>query len=152
MARRYDTWFDTSWGAHAWAVETRTAPAALGPIAGRTVADAVRLPLDDASVDAAITVATVEFTGDAGAVLTEMVGVTRPGRRVAAVLNPTSLWGLPDRPARHDPYARGRFPNRAELLRLGRRNGRTRLAGALFTAGRLPRCGAVQILTVEVGR
>ena len=213
VARRYDTWFDTSWGAHAWAVETRALLAALGPIAGRTVADvgcgtgrltdrlaangalvvgvdldpamltvaavrapgriiradAVRLPLADASVDAAVTVAILEFTDDAGAVLAEIARVTRPGGRVvAAVLNPTSLWGLLDQPTRHDPYARGCLLNRAELLRLGRRHGRVRLAGALFTAERLPRrdtlsplleragrlaprFGALQILTVEVG-
>jgi SAM-dependent methyltransferase len=213
-ARRYDTWFDTGWGTQAWAVETRAVLAALGPIAGCTVADvgcgtgrltdllaatgafavgvdldpamltvaagrapgriiradAARLPLADASVDAAVTVATLEFTDDAGTVLAEMARVTRPGGRVvAAVLNPTSLWGLLDRPTRHDPYQRGCFLDRAELLRLGRRHGRARLAGALSTAGRLPlrdtvsplleragrlapRCGAVQILTVEVGR
>ena len=98
VARRYDTWFDTSWGAHAWSAETRAALAALGPIAGRTV---------------------------------------------ATVLNPTSLWGLLDRPARHDPHSRGTYPNRAEMLRLGRRHGRARRLA--------PRFGAVQILTVEVG-
>jgi SAM-dependent methyltransferase len=42
-------------------------------------ADAHRLPLADASMDAAITVATLEFTASPAQVLAEMARITRPG-------------------------------------------------------------------------
>ena len=57
-----------------------------------TRADAHRLPLAGASMDAAVTVATLEFTASPAQVLAEMARITRPGGRlVAAVLNPASL-------------------------------------------------------------
>ena len=207
-ALRYDAWFDSAWGRYAWRIETRAVLAALGPLAGRRVADigcgtgrllgiltshgaravgidtdpgmltlaatrgpvvradAHRLPLTDASMDAAITVATLEFTADPGQVLTEMARITRPGGRlVAAVLNPASLWGILDQPARRAPYNSGCFLPRDALLILGRRHGQIGIRGALFaaahlparrllgpaleTAGRItPRFGAFQVLTV----
>ena len=131
-----------------------------------TRADAHRLPLAGASMDAAVTVATLEFTASPAQVLAEMARITRPGGRlVAAVLNPASLWGLLDRPARRAPYASGCFLPRDDLLALGQKHGQARVRGALFAAGRLParpllgpaleatgkimgRSGAVQVLTV----
>ena len=161
-AAHYDAWFDSPWGRHAWRVETAAVLAALGPLAGRRVADigcgtgrllgslsshgaqavgidtdpamlalastrgrvaradAHQLPLADASVDGAVTVATLEFTADPARVLTEMARITRPGGRlVAAVLNPGSLWGILDQPARRAPYASGCFLPRVDLLALG---------------------------------
>ncbi len=132
-------------------------------------ADAHHLPLSGACMDAAVTVATLEFTDDPGEVLAEMARITRPGGLlVAAVLNPASPWGLLDRPARRAPYSAGCFLPRASLLALGRRHGRARLRGVLFAAKRLPvrpaigpaleaaarivpRFGALQILTVTPG-
>ena len=161
-AAHYDAWFDSPWGRHAWRVETAAVLAALGPLAGRRVADvgcgtgrllgslsshgaqavgidtdpamltfaaargpvaradAHRLPLADASMDAAVTMATLEFTADPARVLTEMARITRPGgRMVAAVLNPARLWGILDQPARRAPYASGCFLPRVDLLALG---------------------------------
>jgi SAM-dependent methyltransferase len=129
-------------------------------------ADVHRLPVADGSVGAAVTIATLEFTADPAPVLAEMARITRPGGLlVAAVLNPASLWGLLDQPARRAPYATGCFLPRARLLALGRRPGQTRIRGVLFAARRLParralgpaleragkitpRYGALQILTV----
>jgi SAM-dependent methyltransferase len=207
-ALRYDSWFDSAWGCYAWPIETRAVLDALGPLAGRRIADigcgtgrllgilnsqgaqavgidtdpvmltlaatrgpvaradAHRLPLADASVDAAVTVATLEFTAEPGQVLTEMARITRPGGRlVAAVLNPASLWGILDRPARRAPYASGCFLPRDGLLALGHRHGHARIHGVLFAAAHLParrlwgpameatgrlapRLGAFQVLTV----
>ena len=59
-------------------------------------ADTHRLPLADGSVDAAVTIATLEFTADPAVVLAEMAQVIRAGGLlVAAVLNRASPWGLP---------------------------------------------------------
>ena len=141
-----------------------TVAAARGPTAR---ADAHQLPLADASADAAVTVATLEFTTAPAQVLAEMARIVRPGGRiVAATLNPASLWGILDKPARRSPYANGCFLPRPRLLALGRRHGQARLRGALFAAGHLParpvlgpaletageimpRFGAFQILTVQ---
>ncbi|HUY51166.1 MAG TPA: class I SAM-dependent methyltransferase [Streptosporangiaceae bacterium] len=161
----------TSHGAKAAGVDADAAALTLAAARGTVArADAHRLPLADASMDAAVTVATLEFTTDPGQVLTEMARVTRPGGRlVAAVLNPASLWGLLDRPAHRDPYTSGCFLPRADLLALGRRHGRARIRGVLFAAGHLParpalgpaletagkvipRFGACQILTVRTGQ
>lgn len=138
-----------------------------GRAPGRLIrADARRLPFADASVDSAVSVATLEFT-DAAAVLAEMARVTRPGGRIVVLtLNPASIWGLVDRPTRAEPYASGRFFNRTELRRMGRIHGQTRVKSHLFTAARpgflhhfepvaallgriVPRLGAVQVLTIE---
>ncbi|MGX7731597.1 class I SAM-dependent methyltransferase [Rhodococcus sp. 2H158] len=140
---------------------------AAGRAPGRVVrADAARLPVPDAVVDAAVTVATLEFT-DAAAVLAEMARITRPGGRIVALtLNPTSPWGWLDRPTRRAPYSAGRFVARRELRRLSGRHGRARVRGRLFTAahprfghrfepaaaliGRIvPQFGAVQMLVVD---
>jgi SAM-dependent methyltransferase len=133
-------------------------------------ADAGRLPLSDAGVDAAVAVATLEFTADPALVLAEMARVTRPGGRlVVAVLNPHSLWGLAGRVRHRAPYRDGCFLPRDRLLALGRRHGRSSLRGVLFAFERLPwqrvlgpvleaagrpapRLGAVQVLTVHRGR
>lgn len=115
---------------------------------------------------AAITVAALEFTADPAWVLAEMARVTRPGGRfVAAVLNPASLWGILDQPARRAPYNNGCFLHRRDLLALGHGHGQARITSALFAAGHLParrligpaletagklapRAGAIQVLTV----
>jgi SAM-dependent methyltransferase len=138
--------------------------------AGRLVrADAGRLPLPDATADAAVAVATLEFTTDPARVLAEMARVTRPGGRlVVAVLNPRSLWGWAARVRHRSPYRDGCFLSRDRLLALGRRHGTAALRGVLFaferlpwlpmfgpvleTAGRLaPRLGAMRILTIHCG-
>lgn len=158
-------------GAHAVGVDLAAGMLAVAAARapGRLLrADARRLPLPDASVDAAVTVATLEFT-DAAAVLAELARVTRPGGRIVAVtLNPASLWGRLDRPAAHEPFASGSYLTRARLRRLGGRHGRARVQGRLFTAahpgflhhlelpaallGRLaPQLGAVQVLTIVNG-
>jgi SAM-dependent methyltransferase len=137
---------------------------------GRLVrADAGRLPLPDATVDAAVAVATLEFTADPVLVLAEMARVTRPGGRlVVAVLNPRSLWGWAGRVRHRAPYRHGCFLPRGRLLALGHRHGRVGLRGLLFAFERLPwlaqfgpaletaggpvpRLGAVQILTIDRG-
>ena len=128
-------------------------------------AEARHLPLPDAVADAAVAVATLEF---AAAVLAELARVTRPGGRVVAVtLNPVSAWGLLDKPTRRDPYASGTYLTRRELYHLGRRYGRARVQGRLFTAARFgllyhlepfalalgrlaPWPGAVQVLTIDM--
>jgi SAM-dependent methyltransferase len=160
----------TSRGASAVGIDTDPAmltfAAARGPVAR---ADAHRLPFADASVDAAVTLATLEFTADPAQVLAEMARVTRPGGRLAAaVLNPASPWGILDRPARRAPYTSGCFLPRGDLLALGRRHGHARISGALFAAAHLPalpllgpvleaagkltpRFGAFQILAVRTG-
>lgn len=209
--RRYDSWFQTGWGRWAWRVESSVLLRALGPLAGRRIAevgcgtgrlaallagrgaavvgvdadpamlavaatrvpgrlvrgDAAQLPLPDASVDAAVALATLEFTADPARVLGEMVRVTRPGGRVVvAVLNPHSLWGWAGRVRHRAPYRDGCFLPHRRLVELGRRHGSVTVDGALFAferlpwlpvlghvlevAGRLvPRLGAVQILTVH---
>lgn len=38
-AARYDAWFDTAWGTHAWAVESAAVLRAVGPLPGRRVVD-----------------------------------------------------------------------------------------------------------------
>jgi SAM-dependent methyltransferase len=140
-------------------------------IPGRLLcADAGRLPLPDAAVDAAVAVATLEFTADPALVLAEMARVTRPGGwLVVAVLNPHSLWGWAGRVRHRAPYRDGCFLPRDRLLAWGRRHGRASLRGVLFAFERLPwrpviglvleaagrpvpRLGAVQILTVHRGR
>lgn len=209
-ARAYDGWFDTSWGAHAWAVERGAVDEALpdpavltvvevgcgtgrlvhhlagrgarvlgvdlsagmlavaaGRVPGRLLrADARRLPLPDAVADAAVTIATLEFT-DPAAVLAELARITRPGGRIVALtLNPISPWGLLDRPTHRASFSGGTYPTPGELRRLGRRHGRVTLRGRLFTAARpgflhhfeplaallgrtAPRLGAVQVLTID---
>lgn len=129
-------------------------------------ADIRHLPLPDAIADAAITVATLEFT-DAAAALTELARITRPGGRIVVLaLNPCSPWGLLDRPCGRTPYSTATYLTRGYLRQLGRRHGRTRLRGRLFTAahpgflhhlepvaalvGRIaPWLGAVQVLTID---
>jgi SAM-dependent methyltransferase len=157
----------TSRGSSAVGLDTDPAMLALAATRGTVAcADADWLPLAGASMDATVTVATLEFTADPARVLAEMARVTRPGGRlVAAVLNPASLWGILDRPARRAPYSGGCFLARADLLALGRRHGQAGIHGALFAAGNLPaqrllgpvieatgklspRFGAFQVLTV----
>jgi SAM-dependent methyltransferase len=150
-----------------------TDPAMLSVAATRSrgrlvLADARRLPLADASVQAAVAVATLEFTADPARALAEMARVVRPGGRlVAAVLNPASLWGWAGRVRHRDPYRQGCFLPHTELLRLGRRHGHAGVRGVLFAAEHLParslvgpvleaagraapRLGAFQVLTVDV--
>jgi SAM-dependent methyltransferase len=139
------------------------------PEAGSSAPTHIGSPLADASVDAAVTVATLEFTADPARILTEMARITRPGGRlVVAVLNPASPWGILDQPARRAPYASGCFVSRGELFALGRGHGKPSIHGALFAARRLParqvlgpametagriapRFGAFQVLTVITG-
>lgn len=134
---------------------------------GRLVrADIVRMPLPDAVADATLAVATLEFT-DAAAALAELARITRPGGRIVVLaLNPRSLWGLLDRPGRRIPYSAATFLTRRRLRHLGRRHGRIRLSGRVFTAARpgllhhlerfaavlgrgLPWLGAVQVLVID---
>ncbi|MDI3315321.1 MAG: methyltransferase domain-containing protein [Mycobacterium sp.] len=138
---------------------------------GRLVrADAMALPLRDASVDAAVSVATLEFTADPAQALAEMARITRPGGRlVAAMLNPTSPWGWVGRVRERPPYRAGRFLSRDALLALGRRYGAAQVRGLLYAAEplpllrwsgplteavgtMLPRFGAVQLLGVRRDR
>lgn len=148
-------------------------PAMLAVAAARTPsrlirADAGHLPLPDASVDATVAVATLEFTAEPGRVLDEMARVTRPGgRMVVAVLNPRSLWGWVGKVRQRTPYRNCSLP-RDRLLALGHRHGPATIHGVLFAferlparrvsgtvleaAGRaMPRLGALQILTVHHG-
>jgi ubiquinone/menaquinone biosynthesis C-methylase UbiE len=206
----YDAWFDTRWGAHAWAVELAAVDEALPECRDRVVvevgcgtgrlvahlarqgtkvlgvdlsagmlavaatrapgrlvrADARQLPLPEAVADAAVTIATLEFT-DSAAVLAELARVTRPGGRIIALaLNPHSPWGLLDRPTRRLPFSTATYLARDELLLLGSRHGRARVQGLLFTAAHpgflhhleplaallghtVPGLGAVQVLTID---
>ena len=140
---------------------------AAGRAPGRLVrADVARLPLPDAVADAAVAVATLEFT-DAAVALAELARITRPGGRIVVLaLNPRSPWGLLDRPGRRTPYSTATFLTRRRLRHLGRRHGRIRLRGKLFTAahpdflhhlerfaavlGRGAPClGAVQVLVID---
>jgi SAM-dependent methyltransferase len=123
-------------------------------LAGRLVrADAMALPLRDASVDAAVTVATLEFTTDPARVLAEMARITRPGGRlVAAVLNPTSLWGWTGHVRDRSPYRAGRFPSRDALLALGRQHGAAHIRGILFAAEHLPLLGWLGPLIEIIGK
>lgn len=210
QARAYDAWFDTVWGAHAWAVELAVVDEALPDYRGQLVvevgcgtgrlvahlagrdarmlgvdlsagmlavaaarvpgqlvrADARQLPLPDAVADAAITIATLEFI-DPAAVLAELARITRPGGRIVALtLNSTSPWGLLDRPTHRAPFSTATYLTRHALRRMGRRYGRARVRGQLFTAahpaflhhlepfaallGRAaPWLGAVQVLTID---
>lgn len=129
-------------------------------------ADARRLPLPDAVADAAVTIATLEFT-DAAAVLAELARITRPGGRIVALaLNPRSPWGWLDRPTRRAPYSTAGYLTRDVLRGLGSRYGRARVRGRLFTAARprflrrleplaallgrgVPWLGAVQVLIID---
>ncbi|MBS4730679.1 methyltransferase domain-containing protein [Mycobacterium sp. SM1] len=122
-------------------------------LAGRLVrADAMALPLRDASVDAAVTVATLEFTTDPARALAEMARITRPGGRlVAAMLNPASLWGWTGRVRERSPYRAGRFLSRDALLALGRRHGAAHVRGVLYAAEPLPLPGWCGPLTEAVG-
>lgn len=212
-ARRYDTWFDTGWGARAWPVEMRAVLDAVGPVTRRRVlevgcgtgrlaaaladqgadvlgvdldagmlsvaagrvpgrlvrADATRLPVATGSVDAAVTLATLEFAHDPAVVLAEMARAVRPGGRiVAAVLNPRSPWGMLDRPGRREPYRSGCFLPAGELARMAAGYGRAARTGALFAVPQLPlprgvatvleragrrllsRCGALQAVTIDL--
>jgi len=136
-------------------------------VPGRLVrADARQLPLPDAIADAAITIATLEFV-DPVPVLAELARITRPGGRVVALtLNPTSPWGVLDRPTHRPPFSRATYLTHDELRRLGRRHGRARVRGRLFTAAHpaylhhleplaallghaAPWLGAIQILTID---
>ncbi len=138
--------------------------------AGCPVAGSAPTPLRclrDACVDAAVAVATLEFTTDPDCVLAEMARITRPGGRlVVAVLNPVSLWGWAGRVRSRAPYRDGCFLPARDLLVLGRRHGSAHPRGVLFAAERLPllrwlgpltetlgtvvpRLGALQILTVQ---
>ncbi len=136
-------------------------------VPGRLVrADARRLPLPDAIADAAVTIATLEFV-DPAAVLAELARITRPGGRIFALtLNPSSPWGLLDRPTRRAPFSTATDPTRDHLRHLGSRYGRARVRGRLLTAAHpgflhhleplaallghaAPCLGAVQVLTVD---
>lgn len=130
-------------------------------------ADGAALPLRDASVDAAVAVAVVEFTTDPGTVLAEMARITRPGGRVVvAVINPASPWGWTGRVRYRAPYRDARFLSHHDLHVLGHRHGSAQTRGILFAAGCLPfleqmgplaeiagtilpRFGAVQVLTIQ---
>ncbi|MGO8851082.1 class I SAM-dependent methyltransferase [Mycobacterium sp.] len=141
--------------------------AAAARVPGRLIrADARHLPLPDAIAGAAVTIATLEFV-DPAAVLAELARITRPGGRIVALtLNPSSPWGLLDRPTRRAPFSTATFVTRDELRRLGSRHGRARVRGRLFTAarpgflhhleplaallGRTAAClGAVQVLIID---
>jgi SAM-dependent methyltransferase len=62
-------------------------------------ADACRVPLADESVDLAFSAfGALPFVADAGAVLTEVARVLRPGGRFAASVTHPFRWALPDDP------------------------------------------------------
>ena len=160
-----------SLGARAVGIDSDPGVLALAATRGQVIrADAHRLPLADGRADAAVSVATLEFTARPERVLAEMARIVRPGGLlVAGALNPGSPWGALDRPAGRDPYRDGCFLPRADLLALGGRYGRAEIRGVLYAAGRLPalsrtgpalellgclapRYGAFQVLTVTTGR
>lgn len=68
---------------------TRAVRAEAGPNVGFIRADAQRLPLQDESVDAVVSVAMLQLIPDPTVALAEMVRVLRPGRRMA-VMVPTA--------------------------------------------------------------
>ncbi|MEZ0365468.1 methyltransferase domain-containing protein [Mycobacterium sp. pUA109] len=67
----------------------RAVRAESGPQTGFLRADAQRLPLRDATVDAVVSIAAVQLIPDPAAALTEMARVLRPGGRLA-VMVPTA--------------------------------------------------------------
>ena len=67
----------------------RAAAAEAGPNVGFLRADAQRLPLRDASVDAVTSIAMLQLIPDPATAIAEMVRVLRPGRRIA-VMVPTA--------------------------------------------------------------
>ena len=67
----------------------RAASAEAGPNVGFLRADAQRLPLRDASVDAVTSIAMLQLIPDPATAIAEMVRVLRPGRRIA-VMVPTA--------------------------------------------------------------
>ncbi len=68
----------------------RAVSAQAGPNIGFLRADAQQLPLRDATVDAAVSLAVLQLIPDPTATLTEMVRVLRPGGRLA-VMVPTAV-------------------------------------------------------------
>jgi SAM-dependent methyltransferase len=143
-------------GAQVIGVDTDMAmlTAAAPRLPGRLLrADDVRLPLADATVDDTVALATLEFTDDPAAVLTEMARITRPGGRVvAATLNPLSPWGWLGNARRHDPYRRARFLSRGDLLSIGGRHGVAQVHGRLFAAVQLPFLAVLGPVLEALGR
>ncbi|MBX7434245.1 methyltransferase domain-containing protein [Mycobacterium sp. Y57] len=119
---------------------TRAVRAQAGPTVGFIRADAQRLPLRDATVDAVVSVAMLQLIPDPAVALAEMVRVLRPGRRLA-VMVPTAGPGarllrfLPNAGA----HAFGEDEIGDTLERLGLTGVRTKSIGAVqWARGRKP--------------
>jgi hypothetical protein len=125
-----------SHGANAIGIDSDPAMPALAASRGPVIqADAHRLPLADASLDAA----------------TPSDGARHPAWRAAGRGRPQP--GQPVGTARQArtprPYTTGCFLPRADLLALGRRHRRVRMQGLLFAAGRLLALPAPPCIRIE---
>ena len=103
--------------------------------APRLVADVHVLPIATASVDLACAVTVCEFAAEPGAVIAELVRVTRPGGRVViGSINPHSPWGRWNREQLNQPsWSNARFLDRDSLTGIGRRHGRVELHRGLYS-------------------
>ncbi len=103
------------------------------------LADVHALPIATASVDLACAVTVCEFAAEPGAVIAELVRLTRPGGRVVICsLNPHSPWGRWNREQLNQPpWSNARFLDRDSLTGIGRR-------------GLAPSWGAFQTLTIHL--
>jgi len=118
------------------------------------VADAQRLPFDDATFDGTVAVTLCEFVTDPHLTVGELSRVTRRGGRIAVgALNPLSPRGVARRQHfQRPPWHAAHFVARWELAALGRQFGRVTLHAALFAPGALPGLDKVGPLLEGLGR
>ncbi|HUZ20309.1 MAG TPA: class I SAM-dependent methyltransferase [Acidimicrobiales bacterium] len=117
-------------------------------------ADAGALPFPEASLDAVVAVALLEFVADPAGVMAELCRVTRPeGRVVIGALNVRSPWGMAHRRGlRRTPWTAARFLARHELRALAAPVGEATLHGTLLLPGPVPGLARWGPLLESLGR